>query len=96
LGSGSGIGKLVHHSQLGEWETNKEFWENTAPLVRFPGRIVSIEAPQAGQIEIQGGLNAFFVPGRGDYSRGRSENKAVTFFLGFSYDGLRAWEVRDA
>ncbi len=87
---------MVHHSQLGEWRTDKEFWENTAPLSRLPGRIVRIEAPQAGQIEVQGDLNAFFVPARGNYSRGRSENQAVTLFLGFSYEGLRAWEVKDA
>jgi len=95
LGEGSGIGRLVHHSQLGESPTDKEFGENVSPLLRLSGRIVSIEAPQAGQIEVQGGLNAFFVPARGGYSSGRSENKAVTCFLGFSYDGLRAWEVRD-
>lgn len=96
LGSGSGISRLVHHSQLGDWQREKDFWENTEPLLRLPGRIASIEAPQAGQIEVQGGLKAFFVPARGNYSRGHSENKSVTFFLGFSYDGLRAWEVKDA
>lgn len=95
-GKESGVGKLVHHSQLGEWNTDSDFWENTAPLARLPGRIAIIEGPQAGQIEVAGGLKAFFVPAKGDYSRGRSENRAVTFFLGFSYDGLRAWETDDA
>ncbi len=28
--------------------------------------------------------------------RGRDENRAVTFYLGFSYDGPRAWEVQNA
>jgi len=96
LGKGTGIGKLVHHSQLGEWLKEREFWENTESLIRLTGRIVSIEAPQAGQIEVPRGLKAFFVPARGGYIRGKSENTAVTFFLGFSYDGLRAWEVKDA
>jgi hypothetical protein len=96
LGNGSGIMRLVHHSHLGEWQTEKEFWQNIEPLSRPSGRIVSIEAPQSGQIELKGGLNAFFVPARGGYSRGLAENKRVTCFLGFSYDGLRAWEVKDA
>jgi tetratricopeptide (TPR) repeat protein len=95
LGSGTGVGRLVHHSQLGEWLPETEFWESTGSLARVSGRIAKIDAPQAGQIEVKGGLPAFFVPGRGDYARGRSENQRVTFFLGFSYDGLRAWEVKD-
>ena len=96
LGKGSGITRLVHHSQLGNWDRGKEFWENTSLLERALGRIARINAPQSGEIEVQGGLKAFFVPARGNYSRGRSENRAVTFYLGFSYEGLRAWEVKDA
>lgn len=96
LGVGAGVGRLVHHSHLGEWLSETEFWDNTSPLVRVGGRVAKIDAPQAGQIDVEGGLQAFFVPARGDYARGRSENQAVTFFLGFSYEGLRAWEVRDA
>lgn len=96
LGKGTGITRLVHHSQLGNWDRSKDFWENTSPLERAVGRIARIDAPQSGEIEVQGGLKAFFVPARGNYSRGRSENQAVTFYLGFSYEGLRAWEVRNA
>jgi hypothetical protein len=95
LGGGIGMARLIHHSQLGEWLPETEFWTNTSPLARVGGRVARIEGPQAGQIEIEAGLKVFFVPGRGHYSRGRSENQAVSFYLGFSYDGLRAWEVRD-
>jgi hypothetical protein len=96
LGKGSGITRLVHHGQLGNWDRDKEFWGNTSLLERALGRIARITAPQSGEIEVQGGLKAFFVPARGNYSRGRSENQAVTFYLGFSYEGLRAWEVKNA
>lgn len=96
LGKASGITRLVHHSQLGNWDRAKDFWENTSLLERALGRIARIDAPQSGEIEVEGGLKAFFVPARGDYSRGRSENRAVTFYLGFSYEGLRAWEIKDA
>ena len=30
LGRGSGITRLVHHSQLGNWDRTKDFWENTS------------------------------------------------------------------
>ena len=96
LGTGRGICRLVHYSQLDEWRRDKEFWEKTTPLERMGGRIEKIAGPQSGRIEVQGGLPAFFVPARGGYSQGRSENQLVTFFLGFSYDGLRAWDVREA
>ena len=96
LGNGTGVTRLVHHTQLGTWDRSKDFWENTDLLARLPGRIARIDAPQSGEIEIQGGLRAFFVPARSNHRRGRSENQAVTFYLGFSYEGLRAWEVRDA
>jgi tetratricopeptide (TPR) repeat protein len=96
LGKGSGVTRLVHHSQLGNWDRSKDFWENTSLLERALGRIARIVAPQSGEIEVKGGLKAFFVPARGNYSRGRSENRAVAFYLGFSYEGLRAWEVKDA
>ncbi len=95
LGVGTGITRLVYHSELGKWLRDKDFWENTQYLSRVQGRIARIDGPQSGQIEIEGGLYAFFVPARGDYSAGRSENKLVDFYLGFSYDGLRAWEVKD-
>ncbi|HEU5377458.1 MAG TPA: RNA-binding domain-containing protein [Ktedonobacteraceae bacterium] len=95
LGVETGISRLVYYSELGKWLTDKDFWENTQYLARVQGRIARIDGPQSGQIEIEGGLYAFFVPARGDYSTGRSENKPVDFYLGFSYDGLRAWEVKD-
>jgi tetratricopeptide (TPR) repeat protein len=95
LGPGTGVNRLVHHSRLGEWQKDKEFWENPGLLARIPGRISKISEPQSGQIELQGGMSAFFVPAKGDYFRSHSENKSVSFYLGFSYDGLRAWEVQD-
>ena len=41
-------------------------------------------------------MKAFFVPARGNFRQGRSENQLVSFYLGFSFEGLRAWEVKDA
>jgi hypothetical protein len=51
--------------------------------------------PEAGEVEILGGLKAFFVPGRVGLTEERFINRAVELYLGFSYDGLRAWDVRE-
>lgn len=96
LGSGVGMKRLVHYALLGEWDREKDFWTNTMPLVRMHGLITRIHKPEAGTIELDCGLEAFFVPGRlpeRGVTRERHENKPVTFLLGFSYDGLRAWRV---
>ena len=94
IGLGSGLTRLVHQSRLGKWNQSTDFWENTKPLARVKGRITRIQRSESGQIGVVGGLSAFFVPAKGDFAVGRSENQAVDFYLGFSYDGLRAWDVK--
>ena len=94
LGGGRDLRRLVHHSQLGEWNQDKQFWRDSRRLERVDGRIARISGPQAGELELTSGLKAFFVPGRGNFTRGQDENRQVSFFLGFSYEGLRAWEVK--
>ena len=91
IGSGDGVGELVHQGQLGEWKD--DFWEHRHSLVRLQGTVASIDAPQKGTIELAGGVKAFFVPGKSDLHFGRDENASVTCYLGFSYDGPRAWDV---
>ena len=96
LGEGAGIAQLVHQSRLGDWDRDLDFWKNAESLVRIPGRVARISGPQAGSIELAGGLEAFFVPAKSGMSRG-SENTPVLAYLGFSYDGPRAWDIsRDA
>lgn len=94
VGLGSGLNSLVHQSRLGGWNQSTDFWVNVKPLVRVQGRIARIRRRESGQIRVAGGLSAFFVPARGEFAEGRSENQAVDFYLGFSYDGLRAWDVK--
>jgi tetratricopeptide (TPR) repeat protein len=108
LGKEPGIRQLVHQSALGEWDPKQDFWRSTGALQRLKGVIVSIKGPEAGWIETPGGLKAFFVPAGGSQRRsqphdrsstfaaGKSENQAVSYFLGFSYDGLRAWSVEES
>jgi len=96
-GKGVGMKRILYHTQLIKaWE---EEFEKGDKLSLLEGRIAKIYGPEAGNIELKCGLSAFFVPVRGFkriYSRSQDENKAVRFYLSFSYDGLRAWAVRDA
>lgn len=93
VGKGEGVSRLVHHTDLGDWDPSAEFWSGAVPLERVGGRVKAITGPQAGEVEI-GGLRAFFVPSRAGVEKGRHEGRRVTGFLGFSYDGLRLWDVQ--
>lgn len=73
-----------------------DFWESVDALTRLRGRIAAIDGPQKGRIELNGGVGAFFVPAKSGFHFGRDENRLVDCYLGFSYDGPRAWDVRVA
>lgn len=94
LGPGSGVNQLVHHSELGGWDDASDFWAQRALLFRMRGRVSKIAGPEAGFIELPHGVSAFFVPGRAGIVASRDENRLVELFVGFTYDGLRGWEVR--
>lgn len=86
--------QLVHHSEIGEWSKEQEFFAGVQKLGRVEGRIDEIKSPQAGTILVDG-MPAFFVP-RSDFRRAADTNRLVTAFIGFSYEGLRAWNVKKA
>lgn len=95
LGEGQGLSRLIHYSELGDWDDSLGFYSDTKYLTRLQGRISDIKGPEAGNIELLScGLSAFFVPIKAGAIKGRDENHLVEFFLGFSYDGLRAWSVK--
>lgn len=96
IGPGQSLSRLVHYSELGGWQTEKDFWARADRLERLNGTIVTISGPEAGIVELPSGVRAFFVPGKSGHLKGRDENRGVSFCLGFSYDGPRAWEVRSA
>lgn len=102
MGEGDEMRCLVHQSELGEWNEEEGFFNHTSKLVRVEGRITNIKGPEGGTIELLScGLPAFFVPARArikDKEAGATKaniNLKVSFFLGFSYDGLRAWSVEE-
>jgi hypothetical protein len=96
VGMDDGIRRLCHQSRLGKW--SNDFWENESALQLIEGTIVTVEGRQRGSIEIDGGVTAFFVPTRAEAGDRpvdfRDVNKRVSFVLGFTYDGPRAWRVR--
>jgi hypothetical protein len=94
VGREQGIRGLVHQTDLGEWAG--DFFRNTSSLARVKGRVAELNAPQKGRIELEGGLPAFFVPTVAGLQPGRDENRQVECYVGFSYDGLRAWQVQAA
>ena len=99
LGKENGLAALVHVSTLGPWDDNKRFWPNTEHLSAAQGRIAQIRHQGSGEIELPSGFRAFFVPSSGavsgGYISGQDIGREVEFYLGFSYDGLRAWSVHD-
>ena len=85
---------LVHHSELGEWDSENVFFQEVGELERVKGRISKLNSPQAGAIEI-GGLEAFFVP-KFEFTKPHDLNANVVCYVGFSFEGPRAWMVRRA
>ncbi|HJR09558.1 MAG TPA: hypothetical protein VJ842_20010 [Pyrinomonadaceae bacterium] len=96
MGPGLEMTRLVHYTKLGNIDDTTGFYNDVSPLVRVRGKIAKASKPEAGLIELQCGLTAFFVPQprRAPASFGPQDvNKNVDFYLGFSYEGLRAWSV---
>ncbi|MGO7584205.1 hypothetical protein ACC689_17620 [Rhizobium ruizarguesonis] len=83
---------LVHHSELGRWSPAIDFFENSAKLAIMDGRIDEVRSFQSGTIMFSG-MPAFFAP-RADFRRIVDTNASVIGSIGFSYEGLRAWNVK--
>lgn len=52
-------------------------------MARLQGTIVSLSVPEAGFVEVEQWNAGLFFPGKSGHIRGRDENRAVTFYLGF-------------
>jgi hypothetical protein len=85
---------LVQPRMLGSWDSEAVFFTKKELLKTEVGRIVQIVSPAQGYIAARG-VRAFFKPAN-EFREGRDEGKVVTFYLGFSYDGLRAWKTEFA
>lgn len=90
--TGDELGALLHTRDL-NWERGADDAQSPVELVRVRARIKRIEGPASGVLDIASGVTAFFTPSRGGFVRDRDENLTVTCVIGFSYEGLRAWNV---
>ncbi|MHB8882438.1 MAG: RNA-binding domain-containing protein [Thermodesulfovibrionales bacterium] len=95
LGEGTGINGLVHQSKLKKWNEEIDFWTDSHLLKRIGGVVKRIQGPHSAEIELAGGVTAFFVPAKSNHVKGADENRRVSCYIGFSYDGLRAWSIRN-
>ena len=101
LGEGVEFQRLVSESELGEWRGDVDdgpVWTDGHKLRRVDCRVKTIVSGGRGELWVENvGLVAFFNPGLVRpvaLERGRDELRSVTAVIGFSYDGLRAWDVR--
>lgn len=95
---GENLKKIVSANNAVTREQNGDFIFNSHMLDKIKGKVVEIKGPEAGKLELECGLKVFFIPARADNNRGvfrdKDVNKDVDFYLGFSYDGLRAFDVK--
>ncbi len=94
LGNGHGMASLIPTKRLGPFIEAQNFYQEDRLLARVRGRIIEAKRSESGKIELECGLEAFFVPeqkGPPPVSLTHRLNERVDFFLAFSYQGLRAW-----
>jgi hypothetical protein len=95
LGKERGLRKLIPYKIAVSKDNAGENVFNIDILEKIAGKISYIKGPEAGEIELSCGLKAFFIPARGDgFTRDKDLNRNVNFLLGFSNDGLRAFNVK--
>lgn len=110
LGKSEGLPRLISYRQIGNPRSDPDWFrdeDGRTVLSRLPGIIIDIQGPTKGYIELRSGLRVYFTPGMtrrthvdhdpslpGAFVKSKDLNKDVDLFLGFSYEGLRAFDVR--
>ena len=82
---------LVNFRELGKWDDQKKFFRNQNKLSFVEGTITALKRT-GGIIKIGATTRAFFVPPP-HIRESEHINAQVHFFLGFTYEQLRAWSV---
>lgn len=89
---------IVNISSIGEWNRKVGFIENPdkSKLIKLKGIVARYNRAQEGFIEVENcGLQVFYQPGKaGHFSTDVNKTK-VEFYLGFNYNGARAFEVKN-
>ncbi len=89
---------LINNKLVGKWNRDKQFFEETpANLLRIKGRVIKYLGTGQGFIEIEGtGIEVIYQPAKfGHFSDDAQKQTKVEFYLGFNYDGSRAFNVKN-
>lgn len=89
---------LINHQQLGTWVRDQQFFEvKPTNLLRLKGKVIKYLSRMQGFLEIESvGLQVMYQPGLcNHFSDDAQKGTKVEFYLGFNYDGARAFQVEN-
>ncbi len=89
---------LLNNKQVGVWLRDKQFFEKEPDsLMRLKGKVIKYISRTQGYIEIENvGIQVMYQPAHcNHYSDDAQKGTRVEFYLGFNYDGARAFEVKN-
>ncbi|TAH30884.1 MAG: hypothetical protein EAZ06_01725 [Cytophagales bacterium] len=98
VGAGDNSPILLNHRQLGKWVRDNQFFEtHPSKLLKLKGKVVQYLGTGTGFIEIEGvGIQVMYQPAKfNHFSDDVQKGTKVEFYLGFNYDGARAFEVKN-
>lgn len=87
---------LLNHRQIGEWSRDNSFFKNLPnTLMRLEGKVVKYINRAQGYIEMSNcGIQVLYQPAScNHFSDDAQKQTKVTFYVGFNYDGARAFMV---
>jgi hypothetical protein len=94
----NGNATLLNNKQIGVWVRDKQFFEKEPhSLMRLKGKVIKYISRTQGYIEIENvGVQVMYQPAHcNHYSDDVQKGTRVEFYLGFNYDGARAFEVKN-
>lgn len=98
IGMINGNAALMNNKQVGVWVRDKQFFEaEPINLLRMKGKVVKYISRTRGYLEIESvGIQVMYQPALcNHYSDDAQKGTKVEFYIGFNYDGARAFEVKN-
>lgn len=95
--AGNGVYSLVDNHDLREKYPSLEFDDRLEKIDSVIGRIQTIDREESGTILLSSGLQVHFNPAHNSdvkFYKGKDSGEKVSFKLAFSYEGLRAYQVK--
>lgn len=89
---------LINNKQIGIWNRDKQFFDTESnKLLKLKGKVQKYISRTQGYLEIENvGIKVMYQPALcNHFSDDAQKGTKVEFFLGFNYDGARAFEVRN-